>query len=228
MQPTPGHDAANPDLLRIMPAKARRVVEVGCSTGALAREYRKRNPRCHYVGIDVGPEFLPLAAQHCDRVEIVDIESVPDAGFAARFPADCWVFGDSLEHLRDPWRVLRNIRHALPDDGCVALCVPNAQHWSVQARLCAGLFRYEASGLLDRTHLRWFTRTTLLETVRDCGFRVAEAHPRIFDEPHRDRCLPHLEALARALGVDPGQAVLDALPLQYVLRIVPDGAARAP
>lgn len=118
-------------------------------------------------------------------------------------------------------------RPAFVASGCAVLCVPNAQHWSVQARLCAGLLRYEDSGLLDRTHLRWFTRITLLETVRACGFRVEEGHPRIFDEPHRDRCLPHLRALAQAMGVDADQAVQDALPMQYVLRIVPDGVPSA-
>ena len=227
MSSTPAHDFANPDLLSIMPATARRVIEVGCSSGALAREYKKRNPQSHYVGIEIEAEFRALAARHCDRVEVVDIETVADADFPPRFEADCWVFGDSLEHLRDPWRVLRNIRSGLPAHGCVALCVPNAQHWSVQARLCAGLFRYEEAGLLDRTHLRWFTRITLLETVRACGFRVDEMHSRIFDEPNKDRCLPHLRSLARAIGVDADQAVQDALPLQYVLRIVPEGPTAA-
>jgi hypothetical protein len=153
----------------------------------------------------------------------VDIETVPDTEFATRFRADCWVFGDSLEHLRDPWRVLRNVRRSLPAHGCVALCVPNAQHWSLQARLCAGVIRYEAAGLLDRTHLRWFTRVTLLELIRDCGFRLDEGFPRVFDEPQRDRVLPHLRVLAQAIGANPDEAVRDAIPLQYVLRIVPNG-----
>ena len=205
-----------------MPTSARRVIEVGCSSGALAREYKKLNPGVHYLGIEIFSDFRALAIRHCDSVEIVDIEDVPDAEFAARFEADCWVFGDTLEHLRDPWRILRNVRRNLTADGCVVLCIPNAQHWSVQARLCTGSFRHEDSGLLDRTHLRWFTRITLLELVSACGFRVEPGFPRIFDEPQRDSVLPQLRAFAQALGVDGDQAVQDALPFQYVLRIVPD------
>jgi len=222
MDSTPVHEAANHDLLRVIPLTAERIIEVGCSSGALAREYKKINPRAHYVGIDIAREFETLAARHCDRVEIVDIETIPDGEFGTRFDADCWIFGDSLEHLRDPWRVLRNVRRSLRAYGCVVMCVPNMQHWSIQARLCAGLFRYESSGLLDRTHLRFFTHATLLETVRDCGFIVAEEFRRIFDEPQRDAFLPYIRATARALGIDSERAVNDALALQYVLCVVPD------
>jgi predicted ABC-class ATPase len=131
------------------------------------------------------------------------------------------VFGDVLEHLRDPWALLARIRAQLPSSGCVVLCVPNVQHWSLQARLATGDFRYQASGLMDRTHLRWFTRVSLLEMLQQAGLQVQAGTARIFDEPQRERFLPAIRAMATAMGVDPEQAVQDALPLQYVVRAVP-------
>jgi hypothetical protein len=92
------------------------------------------------------------------------------------------------------------------------------QHWSVQVRLAAGGIHYEEGGLLDRTHLRWFTRQTILQMFTDCGFRMAVGYPRIFDEPQRTAALPWIKGLAQALGGDPEQAETDALALQYVMR----------
>lgn len=221
MQATPAHDQHNPDLLAFVPTDRRLLVEVGCSTGALAREYKKLNPRCRYLGVEVDAAYAAQARRHCDAVYALDVEAPDDAFWAAAAGADCWIFGDSLEHLRDPWALLARLRQALPAGGCVVVCVPNAQHWSVQARLASGLFRYEDAGLLDRTHLRWFTRTTLIETFAAAGFRIDAGRPRVFAEPERELVLPHLRALAQAVGVDPEQAVADAKPLQYVVRAVP-------
>ena len=84
------------------------------------------------------------------------------------------------------------------------------------------MFRYEDSGLLDRTHLRWFTRVTALEMFQASGYRVIDGRPRIFPEAERDRFLPAIHAMATAAGFDANQAVADALPLQYVLVATPE------
>ena len=217
MQQTPAHEQHNPDLLRLVPPGARRLIEIGCSSGALAREFKKLVPDCDYVGVEIDPGYAEAARRHCDRVLALDIEAADDAFWAAHADRDCWIFGDTLEHLKDPWTVLRRIRKGIPASGHVVACIPNAQHWSLQARLCVGDLRYEASGLLDRTHLRWFTRRTIIEMFDQAGFRITEGLPRIFDEPQRDRFLPAIEQMARLLGADPKVAVEDALPLQYVV-----------
>jgi len=221
MQATPAHDRHNPDLLRMMPACARRVIEVGCSTGALARAYKQRTPGCHYLGVEQVADYAEQAREHCDVCLVLDIERAPEDFWQQQVGADCWVFGDTLEHLGNPWQVLRRIRGGMPPQGALVLCVPNAQHWSLQARLAAGVLRYEDSGLLDRTHLRWFTRQTLLEMLEQTGFRVEQLQARIFAEPARESFLPLIAGMARAAGGDAQQALRDALPLQYVLRAVP-------
>jgi SAM-dependent methyltransferase len=228
MNQTPAHDHHNPDLLRFMPGTASFVIEVGCSSGALAREYRKLNSGVRYVGIEIDSEYAKLAKRYCDEVRHLDVEIADDAFFSYAASCDCWVFGDTLEHMRDPWLLLERIRGVIPASGSVVACIPNAQHWSVQVRLNRGEFRYEASGLLDRTHLRWFTRLTIMEMFQSAGFIIDSGIPRIFNEPNRARFLPAIRAMATAAGANPDVAVRDAIPLQYVIRAVPAYGKQSP
>jgi 2-polyprenyl-3-methyl-5-hydroxy-6-metoxy-1,4-benzoquinol methylase len=221
MQQTPIHEAHNPDLLSFIPSTSMRLIEVGCSSGALAREFKKISPHCHYTGIEIDPDYAKLSERHCDESLVMDIESATDAFWRSTVQCDCWVFGDSLEHLKDPWRILRAIRQHMREDCVIVACIPNVQHWSVQMRLASGGFRYESSGLLDKTHLRWFTRATILEMFEDCGFSVV-GYPRIFNhQPERELYLPLIKKMAEMAGVNPDVAVADALPIQYVVKAIP-------
>jgi SAM-dependent methyltransferase len=220
MNQTPVHENHNLDLLRLIPVESKQIVEFGCSSGALARESKKTNPSAHYLGIEIFPEYAELARRFCDEVRVLDADSTDDTFYDEHAGVDCWVFGDVLEHLKDPWRVLRQIRRVI-QKGCVVACIPNAQHWSVQARLCAGAFRYEDSGLMDRTHLRWFTRQTIHELFQTCGFKLDAGFSRIFPEPQRDVFLKAIREMASVIGLDPEIASEDSKPLQYVVRAIP-------
>lgn len=212
----------NHDLLRFIPKQSHQLVEVGCNSGALAAAYKKINHDCFYQGIEIDSVSARSARNYCDSVIELDIESVGIEFFNKFSQAQCWIFGDVLEHLKNPWLLLSRIRSIIPSDGSIVACIPNAQHWSTQARLAIGDFRYqEGGGLLDKTHLRWFTRQTIFELFAQTGFQVVEGYPRIFDEPMRDKVTPIIRAMAEALGVDPEIAVNDALPMQYVVRAIP-------
>ena len=202
----------------MIPRGSSQLIEVGCSSGAMAREFKKIVPNCNYLGIEIDPAYARLAERHCDETLVLDIENADDTFWKANADRDCWIFGDSLEHLRDPWDILRKVRKVMPPDASVVACIPNAQHWTMQLRLNIGEFRYEESGLLDKTHLRFFTRQTIFEMFDNTGFRIIEALPRIFPEPMRERFLPAIEQFARLAEADPQTAVADALPLQYVVK----------
>ena len=221
MKQTPIHDKFNPDLLALMPADAGRVVEVGCSSGALAKAYRAVNPASEYIGIEVDPSYAEVAQAHCTRVVVDDIEWMGDATFDSLFPSSCWVFGDVLEHLHDPWALLRRLRKPLSAEASVVACIPNAQHWSVQARLNCGQFRYEDDGLLDRTHIRWFTRATIVELFESSGFRIVDGLARILIEPEREKVLAGIRAMAVAIGADADEAAKNATPYQWIVRATP-------
>ena len=221
MYQTPAHNIHNPDLLEFIPRTALNLIEVGCSSGALAREYKKINPACNYLGIDIDEEYTKLASKHCDATLTMNINDADEAFYSAHCATDCWIFGDTLEHLQDPWQVLRNIRKSIPDHGNIIACIPNAQHWSLIVKLSIGDFRYEKQGLLDKTHLRWFTRQTIIELFAETGFKIEKAASRIFDEPSREIFLPIIGELAKASGNDPATAIVDATPLQYVISANP-------
>jgi 2-polyprenyl-3-methyl-5-hydroxy-6-metoxy-1,4-benzoquinol methylase len=221
MKQTPAHDVANRDVLALIHRDATRVVEVGCSSGALAKAFLAVNPGCEYVGIDIDPDYAQMASASCTRTIAANIELLDDGVFDTLFPSSCWVFGDILEHLYDPWAVLRRIRAKLSAGASVVACIPNAQHWSMQARLNCGALQYEEAGLMDRTHIRWFTKTTVIELFNSAGLQIVEGGARVLQEPDRDRALVGIRALAQAIGADPEQAVSNAIPFQWVVRAIP-------
>lgn len=221
MKQTPVHENHNPDLLKSIPIEAKRIIEIGCSSGALAREFKKISPNCHYSGVEIDAEYAELAKRYCDDVFNLNIDHVDEKFWHTNKEKDCWIFGDTLEHLVDPWEVLKNIRSVIPENGFVLACIPNVQHWSVQVRLNVGHFKYQPAGLLDKTHLRWFTRITIIEMFAESGFGIQMGFPRIFNEPEREKYLEQIGKLAEISGANPVDAINDALPLQYVIRAVP-------
>lgn len=214
----------NPFVLGLIPPQAQRIVEVGCSTGGLAQALKARRPDVHFVGLELDAKAADIARSRCDEVLQLNIDEAGPEFFASLQGNDCWVFGDVLEHLRDPWRVLAEVARVLAPGGCVVASIPNAQHWSVQARLNMGHFQYEATGLMDRTHLRWFTRQTMLQLFDSAGLRVEAGVPCMVEEPPlRERALEGVRQMALALGRDAEEAVRDATPMQYAMRAVRAG-----
>ncbi len=221
MKQTPAYTIFNRELLALMPDKARQVVEIGCMLGNFAQAYRQINPECHYTGIDIDADYAKEAQKHCDLAIAADVERLDEGMWAQLEKADCWVFGDTLEHLRDPWKVLRRINKNMKSHGggTLVACVPNAQHWSIQMRLNNGAFRYEDAGLLDRTHLRWFTRTTLVELFESTGFKVIKGTARFLPQPAPEKIMHAIGTLAEASGANAQQAQQDAKVFQYVLQV---------
>lgn len=221
MQQTPAHQTVNLEILSMMPLTCHRVIEVGCMHGVLAKAYRARNPACVYVGIDIEPDYVKVAAPNCTQALTGDIELFSPEIFESFFPSDCWVFGDCLEHLRDPWSLLARVRAGIDRNGCLVACIPNAQHWSVQYRLVSGNLFYEDSGLLDRTHLRWFTRLSIIKMFTETGWKIEQGLSRVLYAPQQEQPLKAIADMARQSGMDPDVAVQDAIPYQYVFKVTP-------
>ncbi len=221
MKQTPAHDKFNENLLALLPSRMSRVVEVGCMRGSLAAEYLKSNPECSWIGIDIDPENVEIARRVCYRAICADAEEISDEGLNELFPADAWVFGDVLEHMRDPWQFLRRLRARMSDTGAVIACIPNVQHWSFQVLVNIGLFRYQDEGLFDRTHLRFFTRITILEMFESAGFQVESIISRNGWPPDAVKYIPHIRAMAEISGGNPDLAEKEAMAYQYVVKAVP-------
>jgi 2-polyprenyl-3-methyl-5-hydroxy-6-metoxy-1,4-benzoquinol methylase len=155
-------------------------LDVGCSTGLLASELVKRG--YSVVGIEMDHERAKLAERFCHRVVVTDIAServFENAGG----PFELIIFGDILEHLIEPEIVLRRSRAYLKPGGYVIISIPNIANYRIRWRLFLGRFGYEDEGLLDRTHLRFFTLKTFLEMIREAGFDVREIKFAAFRMP---------------------------------------------
>ena len=210
-------DAANPDLLPLIPLDAKVVLDVGCGAGALGAGYLRRNPNARMLGIDLDPAAAATAARRLSEVAMVDVEAEP-MPFSVPDGIDCIVYGDVLEHLRDPWRVLRLHAEMLTATGSVLVCVPNVEHWSMQMRLLAGSFEYEEMGLFDRTHLRWFSIDSMRRALEGAGLVPCDVRARVFDAEPAGRFVAAIAPALAALGIDRTAYARRATPLQYIWR----------
>ena len=210
-------DFPNPDLLDRIPLSAQVVLDVGCGAGALGAAYRRRNPRARLLGIDSHPDLVAVAAERLDEVAAVNVEEDP-LPFDVPEGIDCVVYGDILEHLRDPWPVVRRHMEALTPDGTVLICIPNLEHWSFTERVLRGTWDYQPSGLMDETHLRWFGLEGMRKGLLELGLHLCDVKPRIFDIEQSRAFATAMTPALTALGIDPEAYARRAAPLQYVWR----------
>lgn len=211
------HDRVNPDLLWRIPVTAGTVLEVGCGAGALGRAFKARQPAVTWVGIEAEPDAASRARGCLDHVLSGDVED-PTLVLPTLPPLDCLIYGDVLEHLRDPWTCLQRQAAWLRDDGILLACIPNVQHWSVLQQLLQGRWPQLDEGLFDRTHLRWFTRQSIVDLVEGCGLIVHDLQPRIFQPEQAAAFVQRLEPALAGLGLE-RQTLLEGIaPLQYVVR----------
>jgi 2-polyprenyl-3-methyl-5-hydroxy-6-metoxy-1,4-benzoquinol methylase len=147
-----------------------RVLDVGCSSGYLARPLVAAGATV--VGVELDPAAAEEARTVCEEVVVGDVESLELPFDPASF--DVVLCGDVVEHLRDPGAALARLRPLLRRGGRLVLTTPNVANWAIRLSLLGGRWRYTERGILDRTHTHLFTRKTLVETVTEAGYTVVE------------------------------------------------------
>jgi O-antigen biosynthesis protein len=150
----------------------KRVLDVGCAAGILAEFLTERG--CRVTGIELDPEAARQAEGRCERVIVGDVERLDLGAELDAESFDVVLFGDVLEHLKDPLRTLKRLKPFLRAEGYVVASIPNVAHGSVRLALMQGRFRYRSLGLLDDTHLRFFTRESVEKLFTDAGFLITE------------------------------------------------------
>ena len=169
-------EEVNQTILRVVKAlpagpSRRRVLDVGCGYGALARELRSKG--LEVWGIERDPKATAVARDRMERVVVADFTDTAEVATALgedRF--DLIMFSDVLEHTVEPRAVLTGFLRYLAPGGRIIVSVPNVANWVTRFSLLFGRFTYRDTGVLDRTHLRFFTRRSTLDFVRGCGLEV--------------------------------------------------------
>jgi len=168
-KPSSYFSQARPELVALLPSgRLGRLLDVGCGAGGVGRALRDRVD--FLAGIEVEPQFAAEARTVYDQVLTGKVEDVIDALDA---PFDTILAYDLLEHLAQPHEVLRRLQDVAADGALLHVSVPNARHWSlVRDLVVRGTFGYTEWGHRDTTHLRWLTRSDLVQLLETTGWHV--------------------------------------------------------
>ena len=157
------------DIVSLIPSGVQRVLDVGCGEGASGLEIKKIFS-AEVVGIELFENAANIADTRLDRVILADVEALNPDFEAGYF--DCIVFADVLEHTKDPWSVLNKYKKHLSKDGCIIASIPNIRYIVPVLKILFDKFEYEPSGVLDQTHLRFFTLHTMKKMFDECGLKI--------------------------------------------------------
>lgn len=170
------------EVLPLLPFDQGRILEIGCGTGATLR-FLKDQGKTSWIG---GAEYSPLAAEeatkHLDQVWQGDVEQIELERNIEPASLDAVLCMDVLEHLIDPWTVVARLDKLLKPGGVLIANLPNIRHHKVLwALLFKGQWKYEDAGILDRTHLRFFVKDTMIELLQCSGLQCnhVEAVPEL-------------------------------------------------
>ena len=189
--PTPPRQSAyalnaRAEAVPFVPGDVRSVLDVGCASGGFGRSLRAERPRItRLVGVE--PVESEAALARAGPYDEVHVGFFPDALPELAEPFDCVVLNDVLEHMADPWLALAAAAGVLRSGGAVVASIPSIQYLPISLRIITGQWVYTDEGTLDRTHLRFFTKTSMREMFELAGFEgirleginsFAREHPR--------------------------------------------------
>lgn len=157
-------------VLEALPARSK-VLDVGTASGMLAR--RSGNRSLRFFGVEAVAEWAEIAAPHYEKLWRCALDDAPDEALRGY---DAVVLGDVLEHMPAPEAALKRLAGLQASGGIFIVSVPNVANLWVRLNLLMGRFDYAERGILDRTHLRFFTRKTLSVMVRETGLEILSIH----------------------------------------------------
>lgn len=164
------------DVFSYLPEKVDRVLEIGCGTGETLSFIKSKYKNSTAVGIELTESAAELASKKIDLVKNIDVENYNLLTELGKF--DLILLLDVLEHLKDPWIILKSLaENNLTSGGTVITSIPNARNHTLLIQLLLGNFEYTESGILDRTHLRFFTRKSMLKMIKEAGLNILECKP---------------------------------------------------
>lgn len=211
-----------PEIQKLVRPHARRILDVGCAEGIVGYHLKQRLG-AEVWGVESVVCVAKKAASRLDRVISASIEDsikqLPDRYF------DTIICADVLEHLVNPWQVLTDLAAKLTADGEIVASIPNVRHWQVIRGLLEGSWRYEDAGILDRTHLRFFTKNDAIRLFESTGYEIVNGEAISYegDTPPPDGVIKAL----KDAGLSVDSLVEESCHYQYLLVARPSNAAIA-
>ena len=173
-------DSAAAKLIKLV-GTGKKVLEVGCAAGSQSKVL-KMEFCCTVIGIEIDADCASEAAKYCKRVIVANIETIDLEQELCGEKFDVVTFADVLEHLYDPAASLQKVAAVLKDNGYIVASIPNIAHASIQFEMMMGNFRYRNIGLLDESHIKFFTLNSINELFVSTGYCI-EALDRVICEP---------------------------------------------
>lgn len=209
MTPRPWLEYVNPAVVRLV-GSGHAVLDLGCSSGALALALTREGNRV--TGADNDAAAVDVAKTRCERALVLDLTDPAALAGALGARYDRIVLADVLEHLPRPETLLDALHPLLAPGGRLIVSLPNVAAWTVRLALLFGRFEYAESGIMDRTHLRWFTHSSARRLLAGAGYEVLRRDLT----PHLARAVWHALRPPSA-SVDPG-AVLSSPAYRFYAR----------
>lgn len=210
------YENSRPEVQELVPPGARRILDVGCASGALGAALKARQ-QAEVVGIELERDYASDAAERLDRVIVADLDQLErEALDVGTF--DCLIAADVLEHLRDPWQALSALVRNLDAGGTAVVSLPNIRYWETFLQVgLRGRWPVREEGIFDRTHLRWFTLSDARGLMERAGLNVTQVAPQYRLRPDDWRS----ERQARRMARTP---LAPFFAFQYVLAGVKPGS----
>lgn len=167
---------ARHDIVALLPTdRESSILEIGCGSGGTARAVRAAGKAGRYVGIELFAEAAEAARDCLDTLIVGDVERIDLSAAGTGF--DALIMSEVVEHFSDPWATIARLAPLLRPGAAVFASSPNVAHWQVIRDLLRGRFDYADAGVMDRTHLRWFTPAGYRALFEGAGFTVDVVRP---------------------------------------------------
>lgn len=209
------HDYAPVGLLQMLTTAPHQVLDIGCFCGGTGKWIKKQFPGTRVTGVEMLLNAAAIARESYDEVHVGKFEELDIDNWKAKF--DVIIAADVLEHIYNPWAALQRLKPLLTSGGSIFISLPNIRNLNILMGLAGGEWRYTGAGILDITHIRFFTKTQAVEMLQQTGWKIDEI--RINPDP---RLTPSFAGkdLGEIKTINAGKLKLEALTRNDVLELM--------
>lgn len=166
----PSYVGERPDVLGLIRPDVEKLLDIGCSDGTFGLSVKNKNRATEVIGVEYDPAMAAVAEHRLDEVYVVNLNEISLGSLLSKHSFDCIVMADILEHLIDPWRMVKECTKILRKDGRIITSIPNVRHISTIITLTLrGRWPYRKRGIHDESHLRFFTHSNIVEMFTEAG-----------------------------------------------------------